>query len=139
MSLAGSCHSARAAGTSFQCAVLDLDLPDGSGLQLAEELLRQGAAQGVVFYTSSLDLEQRERAASYGAVVDKAQNLEDVVLALEPLGAEPPLISGESRPATQPPASHTAPRGSGGRFARILPEEAVVDAAHSSLSSSSRR
>jgi len=142
VSLAGSCHTARAAGTSFQCAVLDLDLPDGSGVQLAEELLRQGAARSIVFYTGSLDLEQRERAALFGAVVDKGQDLEEVVLALEPRLSEPP-ISGMNRSQTEPPVSgmSSRARASGARFARLLPEEGALagaDAEDSSRSSSSR-
>src|SRR5882724_13312732 len=84
VSLAQTCRTARAAGGGFQVAVLDLDLPDGSGSELADELLRLGAVRGVVFYTGSLDAAQRERAGRFGSVIDKACQLEDVIEALEP-------------------------------------------------------
>src|SRR6188472_4174648 len=96
VSLAQTCRAARAAGGGFQVAVLDLDLPDGSGADLADELLRLGAVRKIVFYTGSVDLAERERARLFGSVVDKGRNLEEVIEALEPF-------------QTAPPASHTVP------------------------------
>ncbi len=136
VSLAGSCRAARAAGRGFQIAVLDLDLPDGGGAQLAEALLHEGAVHTVVFYTGSLDVAERERAGLLGPVVDKGQGIEDVVYALGPFPSVPP--ASRLSPATRP-------RQSGARLTRVLPEEEAAaavgvtgDTATSSRSSSRR-
>lgn len=115
VSLAQTCRAARAAGSGFQAAILDLDLPDGNGADLADELLRLGAVRGIVFYTGSLDNAQRSRASLFGPVVDKASELEEVIQALGPF-------------PTAPPISHTSPAArtrtsSGARLSRVLPED----------------
>ena len=129
VSLAGTCRAARAAGGDFQIAILDLDLPDGSGADLADELLRLGAVRSLVFYTGSLDAAQRERAKLFGHVIDKA---EDVELLLELLDPFP----------TAPPISHMAPamrsRGSGAHLTRVTPEDEVVSENVASSRSSRR-
>jgi CheY-like chemotaxis protein len=131
VSLAQTCRAARAAGTGFHVAVLDLDLPDGTGTDLADELLRLGAVRGVVFYTGSVDSAQRERAARFGTVVDKTSDVEDVIEALEPFPTAPPV----SRMA---PAARPRPRASGARLSRVSPDdESVVDGG--ATVSSSRR
>src|SRR3954463_10935518 len=66
VSMAQTCRAARAAGGSFQVAVLDLDLPDGNGAAVADELMRLGALRCIVFYTGSLDPTQRDRARLFG-------------------------------------------------------------------------
>jgi CheY-like chemotaxis protein len=126
VSLAQTCRAARAAGRGFHVAILDLDLPDGNGADLADELMRLGAVRGIVFYTGSLDNAQRSRASLFGPVVDKASELEEVMQALGPF-------------PTAPPISHTSPaarpRASGARLSRVLPEdESLADsvATHSS-------
>lgn len=128
VSLAQTCRAARAAGAGFHVAILDLDLPDGSGADLADELLRLGAVRGLAFYTGSLDNAQRARASLFGPVVDKASELEEVMQALGPF-------------PTAPPISHTSPaarsRPSGARLSRVLPEEESL--ADSVASRSSRR
>jgi CheY-like chemotaxis protein len=133
VSMAGPCRAAPAAGRGFQIAVLDLDLPDGSGVALAEELLRHGAVRALGFYTGSVDMAQRERAALYGPVIDKGQELEDLLAALEPCATEPPASRMEPSPRA---------RGSGARMTRVLPEDApatVAEPAASSRTSSFRR
>ena len=129
VSLAQTCRAARAAGSGFQVAVLDLDLPDGNGPDLAEELLRLGAVRSIVFYTGSLDRAQRDRALLFGQIVDKSRPLEEVVTALGPF-------------PTAPPVSHTAPvsrgrsGGSGARLTRVTPEdEALAESVASARSS----
>ncbi|HYJ09383.1 MAG TPA: response regulator, partial [Polyangiaceae bacterium] len=110
VSLAGTCRAARAAGADFHLALLDLDLPDGSGADLADELLRHGATRQVVFYTGSLDREQRERARSFGALIDKSQSVEEVIALLEPMPTAPPIS--QLAPAQRP-------RQSGSRLSRV--------------------
>jgi CheY-like chemotaxis protein len=131
VSLAGTCRAARAAGGGFHVAVLDLDLPDGSGAELADEVLRLGATRQVVFYTGTTDLAQRERAARLGHVIDKAEDLEAVVSVIEPYSAEPPI-------SQLAPAPRPRPRVSGARLARVnADDETLTDGVVSS--SSSRR
>ena len=124
VSLAGTCRAARAAGPDFHVALLDLDLPDGNGADLADELLRLGAARHVVFYTGSLDAAQRERARLFGAVIDKSESVEEVVALLEPLPTAPPVSQMAPAPRT---------RLSGSRLARVAgddepPPEGVTEA-----------
>jgi CheY-like chemotaxis protein len=131
VSLAGSCRAARAAGGGFQVAILDLDLPDGSGTDLADELLRLGAVRGVVFYTGSLDPGQRRRAALFGSLVDKGEDLEEVVQALGPFPTEPPI----SRTS---PAARPRPRLSGARLTRVSAEDEAATPETAASSRSSR-
>jgi CheY-like chemotaxis protein len=116
VSLAQTCRAARAAGGGFHVAVLDLDLPDGSGADLADELLRLGAVQSIVFYTGSLDAAQRERAQLFGRVIDKTHDVEEVVEALEPFPTAPPI-------SHMSPAARPRPRPSGARLTRVSPED----------------
>jgi len=91
VSLAQTCRGARASGAGFLVAILDLDLPDGSGVDLADELLRLGAIRGVVFYTGSLDEALRQRALGFGAVVDKGCELEEVIRAADNVPSAHPI------------------------------------------------
>jgi len=131
VSLAQTCRAARAAGGGFQVAVLDLDLPDGSGADLADELLRLGAVRHIVFYTGSLDGAQRERASSFGHVVDKASDVEDVVGALEPLPSLPPI-------SETSPALRQRSRAFGSRLTRVATDEDQVAESVAEASSSRR-
>jgi CheY-like chemotaxis protein len=119
VSLAQSCRTARSAGMGFQVAILDLDLPDGSGDVLADELLRRGATRGVVFYTGSLDEAARDRARVFGPLVDKSTDLEEVILALEPFPTAPPC-------SQTAPAVHARPRASGARLTRVSPDDEAL-------------
>ena len=130
VSLAQTCRAARAGGPGFSVAILDLDLPDGNGADLADELLRLGAVRSVVFYTGSLDVAQRERARLFGPVIDKGRELDDLVEALEPF-------------QTVPPISHTsaAPRKrqrSGARLTRVATDDETRPENVASTSSSRR-
>ena len=129
VSLAQTCRAARASGGGFQFAILDLDLPDGSGADLADELLRLGALRGVVFYSGSLDNAQRQRALSFGTLVDKSRDLEEVIQALELFPTAPPIsqFGPAPRPRTRP---------SGARLTRVAPDdEPLAESAASTRSS----
>ena len=131
VSLAGTCRAARAAGKGFHVAILDLDLPDGSGTDLADELLRLGAVRSLLFYTGSLDAAQRERARVFGPLLDKTQDLEELIEQLDPV-------------PTAPPISHMAPArprspGSSSRLSRASTEDETLPETVVSSSRSSRR
>lgn len=111
VSLAQTCRGARAQGGGFHVAVLDLDLPDGNGAMLADDLLRYGAVRQVLFYTGCLDPEQRERAERLGTVIDKARELSEVLGALEQLPPPSPI----SLLAPRPRPSGFSPRHDGHR------------------------
>jgi DNA-binding response OmpR family regulator len=79
------CHTVQAAldlTDTFDHAVLDLDLPDGNGVDLAEQLLNRNSVGSVVFFTASRDRKALARAASTGLLVDKAAGCDRLVAAI---------------------------------------------------------
>jgi DNA-binding response OmpR family regulator len=60
-------------GSVFEYAVLDIDLPDGNGVSLAEELLNQRCVGHVVFFSATHEERTLTRAAQLGFVVNKAE------------------------------------------------------------------
>ncbi len=67
---------------SFDYAVLDVDLPDGDGVQLATLLLDERRVDSVVFFTASRDMDVLSRAAGLGLVVDKAAGYDRLMAAV---------------------------------------------------------
>jgi len=83
-----SCHSVKAAlalDGPFDCAVLDIDLPDGSGVELAEQLRCRNHDIRVVFFTASRDRDALTHAARHGLVVDKAAGCNCLLSAIRQL------------------------------------------------------
>jgi DNA-binding response OmpR family regulator len=74
----GNVQRAEIAEGSFDAAVLDVDLPDGNGIELAGELADAGTVAGVVFFTATRDAEARARALRLGPVVDKSAGVEEL-------------------------------------------------------------
>lgn len=72
----GSVQRAVMAEGPFDAAIVDIDLPDGSGNDLAEYLLTEGRVRAVVFFTASRDASAIERAVQLGPVVDKVDGVE---------------------------------------------------------------
>src|SRR3984957_18079134 len=66
---ADSLASARRAiaETTFQLALLDVGLPDGSGFDLARQLRARAPATAIVFLTAHADAEERIRGLELGA------------------------------------------------------------------------
>jgi DNA-binding response OmpR family regulator len=73
VTVAGSCAQARAMDGAFDCAVLDIDLGDGSGVDLAKELRTRGSVARVVFYSGTMDDGVLERVSDTGPLVVKAE------------------------------------------------------------------
>jgi DNA-binding response OmpR family regulator len=80
---AGDARRARATDGRFDLAIVDIELPDVNGVDLADELLAAERAARVVFYTATRDDKHRARAAKLGEVVDKNDGLEALIAAAE--------------------------------------------------------
>jgi FixJ family two-component response regulator len=81
-------------------AVLDLELPDGTGVDVAGELLGQGATGGVVFFSGAADPLLLGRASRLGTVVAKGDNLTALIEAVSARGNTAPTPRG-SRPRSR--------------------------------------
>ncbi len=104
----------------FDFAIVDIDLPDGSGVDAVEELLNEGKLRQVVFYTATSDASLLSRAHSYGPVVHKREGLEVLVEALEGWRRRPSAPHNERvtlpAPADLPHSSFTAHSEAKGPF-----------------------
>jgi DNA-binding response OmpR family regulator len=75
---AGRCAEARALAGPFDVGVFDVDLNDGSGIDLCAELLAANIVAAAVFYTGAHDANRLQGAARLGRVVRKTQSAEDL-------------------------------------------------------------
>jgi len=101
VSIARSCSAARALAQHFAFAILDLDLPDGNGVDLARELIASSRVPSVVFFSGSRDAALLARARRVGTVVMKSSGTSEIVALLAPDSS-----SGSEASA---PQSRTAP------------------------------
>ena len=87
---AGSLTEARehAAEVSFDVAVLDLGLPDGSGADLISDLRGSNPDAAVLILSASLDPASLERATEAGAseIMDKLSTPGELIGAIRRLG-----------------------------------------------------
>ena len=87
---AGSLTEARehAAEVSFDVAVLDLGLPDGSGVDLISDLRGSNPDAAVLILSASLDPASLERATEAGAseIMDKLSTPGELIGAIRRLG-----------------------------------------------------
>ncbi|HEY4104694.1 MAG TPA: response regulator [Polyangiaceae bacterium] len=96
VAIARSCAAARSLTQRFDYAVLDLDLPDGNGVDLARDLLAKDRVPSVAFFTGSSDPALVARARRIGNVVMKSSGTSEILA----------LLAQENLEA---PESHTAP------------------------------
>ena len=73
----------------FACAVIDIELPDGSGCDLAATLLRRRPQLPVAFFTAGAAEDVLERARDRGAVFWKP-DVDDVVAWVKTAVQPPP-------------------------------------------------
>ncbi|HET7544673.1 MAG TPA: response regulator [Polyangiaceae bacterium] len=104
---ARSCADACSLTQLFDVAILDLDLPDGNGVDLARTLLRSGQVPNVLFFTSCTDPTLLARARCLGSIVMKSLGTSPI-LAWLAAAAETPDLS------DVPPSSTTRSPGAPG-------------------------
>ena len=98
-----SCKTARQLDKSFDVGVLDLELADGSGLDLSSELLERGMVGAVVFFSGTMDEALIHRAERIAPCVQKADGIAGLVQALQNvLGAEPQRAVGSGSDTPSP-------------------------------------
>ncbi len=91
VAVARSCTAARSLAQTFDMAILDLDLPDGNGVDLARQLLDSGKVPGVMFFTGSTDPGMLARARRLGPLVMKAKGSGELITLLATSeSADPP-------------------------------------------------
>jgi len=90
VAIARSCSAARSLLQTFDFAVLDLDLPDGNGVDLAQQLMESSKVPSVLFFTSSTDPVLLARARRLGPVVMKASGTSPILAILAPEAGDPP-------------------------------------------------
>ncbi len=88
VALARSCSAARSLPQAFDFAILDLDLPDGNGVDLARALMSGGKLPSVLFFTSSTDAQLLARARCMGSVVMKSLGTSSILALLTSLASE---------------------------------------------------
>jgi DNA-binding response OmpR family regulator len=77
--LVTSCAAADGVAEVHDCGILDIELPDGDGVDLAHRLLRDGRVRCVVFHTGAPPSVQ-ERARPLGTVLTKPTSFFDLEL-----------------------------------------------------------
>lgn len=110
---ANSVRRARTLSGPFEVGIIDIDLPDGSGVRLAEELLANGRVGRVVFYSASREERALADAARLGVVISKDAGLDPLLRVVHEFweathlppakvangaGGEPPSSSSGTRP-----------------------------------------
>jgi DNA-binding response OmpR family regulator len=101
--VASSVAAAEVLKGGFDCGVLDIDLPDGSGVALARRMLDGGQVGVVVFFSASTDPDVIAEARELGPFVDKAAGTRELERALaEAVSAAARQVAGGNAPTGQP-------------------------------------
>jgi DNA-binding NarL/FixJ family response regulator len=129
---AGSLAEARSrlASREIDIAVVDIDLPDGSGLDFVSDVNREFPEAGVIVLSASVDPHHRARAIEAGAagVLPKSGAIADVIAAIRRLWAGEALIPAAEMIAFLREASrHRARQAEAGQaLNRLTPREHEV-------------
>jgi DNA-binding response OmpR family regulator len=95
---------------SFDCGILDIDLPDGSGVRLAETLLDGGQVGAVVFFSASTDPEVLAEARELGTFVAKTAGVRELERAL----ADAVSVAARQVAGSEPATGHPRRRSKSG-------------------------
>jgi two-component system response regulator RegA len=101
VALVRSCGAARALAQEFDFAILDLDLPDGNGVDLARELLTNGRVPTVVFFSGSSDAALLARARRVGTVIVKSAGTSEILALLTQDSASADAPQSRTAPSTK--------------------------------------
>jgi len=115
---ARSCSAARALTQDFDFAILDLDLPDGNGVELARALMTSGKVPCVLFFTSCTDASLLARARCMGPVVMKPLGVSPILSWLATVTAEAAEAPGSNAAPTSQTRSYRASSSSSTRRSR---------------------
>jgi DNA-binding response OmpR family regulator len=101
--LAANVAGAEALTGSFDCGILDIDLPDGNGVALARRMLDNGQIGVVVFFSASTDAEVIAEASELGPFVAKSAGTRELERALaEAVSCAARQVAGSNAPSGQP-------------------------------------
>jgi ActR/RegA family two-component response regulator len=75
-------EGALATSGPFVCAVFDLELPDGSGVDYAKRMLASGTAKSVVFFSGTSNPALLRDAEAVGWLVSKGAGIGELALAI---------------------------------------------------------
>lgn len=119
VSMAASCGEARALSGRYSVGIFDIDLPDGDGVDLAEQLRRDGTVCSVMFFSGTSIAKKRVRALGLGPFVEKSKGYDELEATIRRVLAHKAakVAGGEtsgSGESTKPPPSgvrgHARPR-----------------------------
>lgn len=110
--VAHSVAAAEALTGSFDCGILDIDLPDGNGVDLAARLLDEGQVGAVVFFSASTDPDVIAQARELGPFVSKAAGTRELERALAEAASRivRQVVGSEGTPAPGPRRSKSGSR-----------------------------
>lgn len=101
--VAANVAAAQALQGNFDCGILDIDLPDGSGVDLAGRMLDGGQVGAVVFYSASSDPDVIAQAREIGPFVAKADGTRALERALaEAVSCAARQVAGGGSPSAAP-------------------------------------
>jgi DNA-binding response OmpR family regulator len=101
--IAPNVATAEALTSSFDCGILDIDLPDGNGVSLAARMLDEGRVGAVVFFSASTDPDVIENATELGPFVAKAAGMRELERALaDAVSVAARQVAGDSSPTGAP-------------------------------------
>lgn len=101
VTLANTCADARAVVGYHEVGVFDITLPDGDGIALCEQLLRERRVGSALFCSGSIDDLLLERAEETAPVISKEASFWELCDAIK--AAAP-------RPSAAPPGSSAPPK-----------------------------
>jgi CheY-like chemotaxis protein len=111
----------------FDCAILDIDLPDGDGVTLAERLVSANSADAIFFFTATIDPSVLARAARLGGVFGKVAGVRLLLHAIEcRFGAMQQPIAASRMPLGQGFTGQTTATGSARLERTRVPERSFA-------------
>lgn len=66
----------------FEIGLFDIDLGDGDGVELAQQLRTRGLVNHILFFTARMDTHTAARASQVGPVISKTSEIDAVLAAL---------------------------------------------------------